>query len=147
MCFILSFQAVSAAEIDNNSTQDSTLAVATDVNSTSNDLSTYSLPDSNGTLLTGSGSGGSFSDLESDVIIGGEIHLTGNYTYSSSDTMTEGITINQDTTIIGDGNIVIDAKGKTRIFNIASGITVTISGITFANANSSFVSAFSSFLI
>ena len=131
MCFI-SFQAVSAVEIDNNGTQDNTLAVSNNVNN-SNEISTYSLPD-NDVLQSGSGNGGSFSDLQADISTGGLITLNGDYIYSSSDTIVNGIVITQDTTIDGYG-VTIDAKGKTRIFDIASGITVTLNGITFINAN------------
>lgn len=102
---------------------------------TSNDLSTLSVSDDSDVLGDATGAGGSFSDLQTLINSNtGTITLTGNYTYGGSDSGNTGISIkNKDITIVGQGNIVIDAKEKSRIFNI-DGATVTLKGITFTNA-------------
>ena len=129
MCFIFSLQVAVAVDVDNMDTtaQDTSAAI-------SNDVSAYSLPDSNTILQAGSDNAGSFSELQNDISSGGTINLNKNYTWNSSkgDTITEGIVITKNTEIIGN-NIVIDAQGKTRIFDIESDVTVTLRGITFIN--------------
>ena len=63
---------------------------------------------------------------------GEELVLTKDFVYSESDTITDGIKINKNITINGNGHI-IDANGQTRIFNINAS-EVNIKGITFENA-------------
>ena len=77
---------------------------------------------------------GTFSDLHNDILNG---ELTRNYVFDSgSDSgLTNGIVISTDMTIDGKGNVVIDAANQARVFNIASGATVVLKGITFINAN------------
>uniref|UniRef100_UPI0025FE6CA1 right-handed parallel beta-helix repeat-containing protein n=1 Tax=uncultured Methanobrevibacter sp. TaxID=253161 RepID=UPI0025FE6CA1 len=62
------------------------------------------------------------------------INLERSYDYNLFDRMTEGIVINKPVTINGNG-FAIDAKGKSRIFNITCD-NVEIKNITFLNANS-----------
>ncbi|MBQ2653992.1 MAG: right-handed parallel beta-helix repeat-containing protein, partial [Methanobrevibacter sp.] len=64
------------------------------------------------------------------------IELTHDYVYSDSDTITDGILIPRTLTINGNGH-KIDAKGKTRIFDIYRGVSnVNINDINFVNAKS-----------
>ena len=125
MCCLFSLQAV-AATGDGNSTDSAVLTVDSDV-------SAYSLPNLDNQLRAGSGNAGTFSDLQNDIYNG---KLERNYTYNSSDTgLSNGITISSDLTIDGEGKVTIDAKNQARVFNIASGATVTLKGITFINGN------------
>ena len=125
MCCLFSLQAV-AATGDENSTDSAVLTADSDV-------SAYSLPNLDNQLRAGSGNAGTFSDLQDDISNG---KLERNYTYNSSDSgLSNGITISADLTVDGEGKVTIDAKNQARIFNIASGATVTIKGITFINGN------------
>ena len=128
MCFILSLQAVAAADVDNN---DTGLLKTQEVTS----VSAYSLPNSQDTLLSGSGNAGTFLDLQGNLT-GDDVTLESNYTWDSNTdgALTGGIVINHNMTITGNG-IVIDANHKARVFNIAKGATVTLRGITFINGN------------
>ena len=124
-CCLFSLQAV-AATGDGNSTDSVVLT-------TDSDVSAYSLPNLDNQLRAGSGNAGTFSDLQDDISNG---KLERNYTYNSSDSgLANGITISSDLTIDGEGKVTIDAKNQARVFNIASGATVTIKGITFINGN------------
>ena len=133
MCFILSLQTAVAADVDNNNT---TVLATQDLSVVSNNVSAYSLPNSNSILQTGSGDAGTFSELQSDISSGGLITLERNYTFdSSSDSaLTAGIVITKNTEIVGNG-IVIDANNQARVFRVAKDATVTLRGITFINAN------------
>ena len=62
-----------------------------------------------------------------------EINLTRNYTYNGFDSMTEGVVIYIPVTINGNG-FVIDAKGKSRVFNVQT-TDVSIKNLTIKNAN------------
>ena len=132
MCFILSLQAVAAAdvEVDNNST------VLLKINNV-NDVSVYALPDSQDTLLSGSGNAGTFSDLQGNIT-GDEVTLVSNYTWNSGTDsgITEGIAIDHDMKIKGYG-VIIDAQQNTRVFEITNGAHVTLEGITFINGKAS----------
>ena len=132
MCFVFSLQAVVAADVDNTNTDGLTVQDTSAV--ISNDVSAYSLPNSNTILQAGSDNAESFSELRNKISPGGTITLDKNYTWNSSkdSAITEGIVITKDTEIIGN-NVVIDAQGKTRIFDIVSDATVTLRGITFIN--------------
>ena len=59
------------------------------------------------------------------------INLTRNYTYNQWDTMTEGVLIDRNVTINGNG-FTIDAKGKSRIFKVTAG-SINITDVTFKN--------------
>ena len=89
---------------------------------------------------------GSFKALNDIIWFSNEgdvIELTHNYVYSDSDTITEGINIPRAVTINGNG-YTIDAKGKTRIFDIIRGVCdVTINDINFINGNSTYAPAIS----
>ena len=58
-------------------------------------------------------------------------------------TLTSGLlSINKDLTITGPGagSLTIDGNASSRIFNVGSGATVSISGLTLTNGNSSAIS-------
>ena len=59
------------------------------------------------------------------------INLERNYTYNEFDTITEGVRITRPITINGNG-FTIDAKGKSRIFNVTAG-TINITNVTLKN--------------
>ncbi|WP_133241952.1 Ig-like domain-containing protein, partial [Methanobrevibacter thaueri] len=129
ICCLFSLQAVAAAS-DGNSTDQ--VVLTTDGN-----VSAYSLPNTDDQLRDGSDAG-TFSDLQNDLSLGGDIVLTKNYTFDSDkDTgLVNGISV-PDTvnSITGIGNIVIDGSRQARIFNIHSSHSIILTGITFINAN------------
>ena len=59
------------------------------------------------------------------------INLERNYTYNEFDTITDGVRITRPITINGNG-FTIDAKGKSRIFNVTAG-TINITDVTLKN--------------
>ena len=61
------------------------------------------------------------------------INLTHNYIYDQWDTMTEGVLIDRNVTINGNG-FTIDAKGKSRIFEVTAGF-INITDVTLKNGN------------
>ena len=129
ICCLFSLQAVAAAG-DGNSTDH--VVLTTDSN-----VSAYSLPNTDNQLRDGSDAG-TFSDLQIDLSPGGDIVLTKNYTFDNTiDTgLANGISVpNTVNSITGSGNIVIDGSQLARIFNIHSGHSITLTGITFINAN------------
>ncbi len=130
ICVIFSLQAVVAADSGSNSTDSNVLSV--------DNVSAYTLPSSDSDSLLGNDNAVSFSQLQQDIQNGGsEITLTKNYTYMDTDSGVKGITISANTKVInGNGNVIIDANHKSRIFVIAQGANVTLKGITFVNANS-----------
>ena len=132
LCFIFSLQAVAAADVDVNDTDETALATTdVDVVEQSNNLSSLTLPANDEVLSDGEGS---FTDLQNDLSGQTEVTLTRNYTYQDSDSSLKGgIPLSGSIKIIGNGNIVIDAKNQARIFNITAGSTVTLQGITFIN--------------
>ena len=135
LCFIFSLQAVTAADVDVDDTNDDALGMADaqDVVDQSNNLSSLTLPANDEVLGEGEGS---FTQLQEDISGQTEVTLTKNYTYVDSDSALKGgIPLSGNIKITGN-NVVIDASHKARIFNIASGATVTLQGITFINANS-----------
>jgi len=130
ICFIFSLQAVVAADADLNKTsQDSVLS--------STNVSAYALPSSDN-YLTENANAVSFSELSNDLNSGDTtIVLTKNYTYRSSDySLVNGINLPTTITKIdGQGKVIIDASNQARIFNIDVGHAITLTGITFVNAN------------
>ena len=129
ICCLFSLQAVAAAS-DGNSTDH--VVLTTDSN-----VSAYSLPNTDNQLRDGSDAG-TFSDLQNDLSLGGDIVLTKNYTYDGDkDTgLVNGISIpNTVNSITGSGKIIIDGSQQARIFNILSGHSIALTGITFINAN------------
>ncbi|WP_292884718.1 Ig-like domain-containing protein [Methanobrevibacter sp. UBA212] len=84
---------------------------------------------------------GSFNALQQIISFasaGDVIELTKNYTYSDKDKITNGILINKKITINGNGN-TLDAKAKSRIFNIAkSNVGVELNNINFVNGKSDY---------
>jgi len=137
LCCILSLQTVMAADADNIDTNKTLSASTDDVVQESDGSLSLSVSNDADVLADATGNGGSFSDLQTLINSNtGTITLTGNYTYGGSDTGNAGISIKNDITIVGQGNIVIDAKEKSRIFNIDKS-TVTLKGITLANGKTS----------
>ncbi|MEE0936161.1 MAG: Ig-like domain repeat protein, partial [Methanobrevibacter sp.] len=131
ICCAFSLQAVSAVS-DANSTDH--VVLTTDSN-----VSAYALPSSDTDTLAEVANADSFSDLQGIIngaADGSEISLTRNYTYKDTDSGSTGISISGKTiTINGNGNVIIDANQKSRIFNILGSATVTLKGITFINGN------------
>ena len=128
ICCLFSLQAV-VAESDGNSTDD--------VLTIDSNVSTYSLPDTDNQLQDGSDVG-TFSDLQNDLSLGGDIVLTKNYTFNGTidSGLVNGISVpNTVNSITGSGKIVIDGSQQARIFNIHSNHSITLTGITFINAN------------
>ena len=76
--------------------------------------------------------GGSFSDLQTmiDEDVSGELNLTEDYTYGSSDS---AISINKQLTINGNSH-VIDANGASSVFNI-TGSNVILNNLIIKNIN------------
>ena len=124
LCLFLSLSAISAADNDLNNTDNDVLSV--------NDISPNLLSSTNDDLVSVNENSESFTVLNGLVTNGGTVTLNKNYTYGGSDSLSDGITITKDVTIIGEGNVIIDANSKARIFNI-DGATVTLKGITFTN--------------
>ncbi|MBE6500496.1 MAG: hypothetical protein E7Z80_08145, partial [Methanobrevibacter thaueri] len=135
VCLIFAFQSVGAADVDADGTN-STILKTTDNNvvNQTNDHSIISVTNGNENLAVG---GQSFTQLENDISSGDVITLTDNYTYDSSTDsgLVNGIAISRSMTIIGNGNVVIDAGNQARIFNIIGDSKVTLIGITFINGN------------
>ena len=83
------------------------------------------------------GAGGSLSDLATAIEnADDELILDGDYTYANRDS-TNGITIDKDITIIGNGH-TIDGNNRAAIFNIAQNATVVLKGIGFIHGTSNF---------
>ncbi|MEE1135045.1 MAG: hypothetical protein UHW60_09755, partial [Methanobrevibacter sp.] len=115
---------------DNLKTGDEKVTLAESDDSAESDVS---LKSSEGDVLSSSGNFGELQKLIDDASENSEINLERNYTYAvGTDTITNGITISKSLTINGNG-FTIDAQGKSRIFNIASEITVALNNITFIN--------------
>ena len=76
-----------------------------------------------------------FTDLQriiNNTPEGGELRLSTDFVYSEGDeAITDGVLINKSITIMGQGHI-IDAKGKTRIFNVTAS-NVAITGLELLN--------------
>ncbi|MBQ9026708.1 MAG: hypothetical protein IJ104_10125, partial [Methanobrevibacter sp.] len=96
---------------------------------------------SNNDDILSDGNGGSFTDLNN--AINGDttktlITLQGDYVFDSEkDTaFNAGIVITRSLTITADGDVTIDGNNLARALRIASGNTVTITGITFKNCYS-----------
>ena len=64
------------------------------------------------------------------------INLTRNYTYNQYDTITQGVLIDKNMTINGNG-FTIDAKGKTRIFKVTAE-SINITDITLKNGKADY---------
>ena len=130
ICCIFSLHAVAAVS-DQNTTDD--IGIASD------NVSSYSLPNADSQLPTGSENVETFKDLQEAVRNGGEVELSNNYTFDASadSGLENGIFIDNDITIDGKGKVIIDASHQARVFDIAKGKSVTLKGITFINGNAS----------
>ena len=73
----------------------------------------------------------SLQQLINDAEENSVINLESNLIYNKFDTITEGVLINKNITINGNGHI-IDAKGKTRIFKVTAK-SINITNITLQN--------------
>ena len=124
ICVVFSLQAVVAADSGSNSTDSNVLSV-------DNNVSSYALPSANSNSLEAA-SDKTFDDLQTVVNNGGTGFANNNYTWNSGNSE---VTILNDIILNGDGKVIIDAKKQSRIFNISSGATVTLKGITFINGN------------
>jgi hypothetical protein len=128
ICCLFSLGAVAAAS-DGNATDD--------VISIDNNVSAYSLPDTDTEILAGNDNADTFSALKEKLDQGGVITLEKNYTYDSASDQILSSGINVPTTVTkiqGNGKlIIIDGSNLARMFNISSGHNIVISGITFSN--------------
>lgn len=73
-----------------------------------------------------------FSDLKYEIKHSARIVLNSDVKYVSDDGLLGGITIGDDIVLDGNGH-TIDAKGKTRVFKVASGCTVTLKNLNIVN--------------
>ena len=132
MCLIGSVSAVASADVNLDSTDDKILSTSdSDVVGTSNDLSSYSLPDNNQILRGENDDAGSFSDLQTkiDSATGSTITLDKNYTYNKTSDISlggTGVLVNGVLTIEGQAgkNITIDGLGMAKIFTLNGDITL-----------------------
>ena len=131
---LFAVSAVSAEEISNETNivanDDSSLMTE----SVNEDTLSVSLSEEE---IQGSADNGTFTDLQKKINEASEgsiINLENNYAYDS-EFQTDGIFINKELTINGNG-YVIDALGQSRIFYIITP-TVTLNNITFKNGYSS----------
>ena len=128
LCLLLLFMLISISAV--SATNDNIDVITSDYNN-DNVLEINNL--NNGDILT-DGNDGSFAAL--NTVVNGDsstnIVLENDFTYSSSDTITDGIVISKNNTVIDGKGHTIDAKGKSRIFNI-NATTVTLKNITFVN--------------
>ena len=122
---LISVSAVSAA--DNN----------TEIITTNNINDNVLSIDSNNENSLSNGNDGSFADL--NIAVNGDsstnIILDRNYSYSSKDTIKDGIVINKNNMVIDGQGHVIDAKGQSRIFYVNS-TTVYLKNIIFKDGYS-----------
>ena len=104
------------------------------ITSNYNDDNVLNIDNCNNEEILTDGNDGSFAAL--NTLVNGDsstnIVLDKDYTYSSSDKITDGISISKNNTVIDGKGHTIDAKGKSRIFNITA-TTVTLKNITFVN--------------
>ena len=138
LCLAFTISAVSAVDAEGMDTNKTLSTSTDDVVQESDGSQLLSVSNDADVLADATGAGGSFSDLQNLINSNnGIITLTGNYTYGGSDSGNGGISINKDITIVGQGNIVIDANGKSRIFNVAKDHSLTLKGITLTNGHAS----------
>ena len=75
-----------------------------------------------------------FTDLDNLIKNGeNEIELESDYNYTEEDNLQDGISINHDLTINGNGH-TIDGNNQARIFHVIDNAVVTFNNITFVNA-------------
>ena len=96
-------------------------------------VSAISAADTNNEVIVAvADSPGNFTELANTInSANGTLDLTKNYT-NTDNYKKQGIDITKDITINGNG-YKIDAQGKSRIFNIADGVSVTLKNLTFIN--------------
>ena len=137
-CILFSVSGVFAADINDTSISSDESNI-NNLEAISND---ENQPLGNVTDLIGDEDNGTFTALQLKISLakdGSEINLTRDYKYNDDFKLTTGIFINKDITINGNGH-VIDAMGKSRIFNInyGNGLSfhkVILNNITFKNGN------------
>ena len=125
-CIIYSVSGVFASDINDT-------AVASDENDMIYEIS---ISDEN-QILKDVQDDGTFTALQSKISLaekGGTINLTRDYKYNDDFNSTNGIFINKDITINGNGH-VIDGLSKSRIFNINYGIGSIFHKVTLNNVN------------
>ena len=137
-CILFSVSGVFAAAINDTSisSDESNINNLEAINNNENQ------PLGNVTDLIGDEDNGTFTALQLKISLakdGSEINLTRDYKYNDDFKLTTGIFINKDITINGNGH-VIDAMGKSRIFNInyGNGLSfhkVILNNLTFKNGN------------
>lgn len=137
-CILFSVSGVFAADIN-----DTSISIdESDMNNLEAISNDENKPLEDATDLIGDADNGTFTSLQLKISLakeGSEINLTRDYKYDDAFKLTTGVFINKDITINGNGH-VIDAMGKSRIFNINYGdglslYKVTLKNITFKNGN------------
>ena len=139
--FLLSIAGVSASEIDNTVASEDTgvIELSHEIESADNNLGTseeQKVTQTDNEEKTGETDDGSFGALESKIgraSSGDTVYLENNYSCEDSWTQVTGISILPSNLVIDGQGHSIDAKQKTRIFDV-NAENVTIKNIKFINA-------------
>ena len=124
---ILSISAVSAADIDDNS--DVAVQAVDEASIASVDVDEIASTD-NADVLAAAGDG-NFTELQNSVDSSGTVIMSKDYTRVDGENT---ISISRDVTILGN-NHKIDGNNLGGIFNVNSGYTLTLMGLTLINGN------------
>ena len=125
ICLFIVFFSLLSAVAASDSLDNITLSAAND------DLNTISVTNNENTLKESIGTFKDLNNLVNDST--SNVVLEGNYSYSVSDNLIDGITIDKSITIDGKGN-TLDANKIASIFNIAPNSYVILKNINFINA-------------
>ena len=134
LCFIISIQAASAADMDNATLTTDQLDTVDSV-SEANDLDTYSSSQNNDVLTAGGA--GNFTELQNLInnATGPSITLDKDYEFSDGDAgLINGIVISKNIEIIGNGH-KLNGNNLSAIFSVTQG-NVVLNNITFINGHS-----------
>lgn len=84
----------------------------------------------------------SFKDLNEKISDSNQIYLTNDvvFDFSVDEEFIDGISIDKDLVIVGDGNVTIDAKKSASFFNISNKCNVSFRNIIFKNGKSKNIS-------
>ena len=127
LVMILSISAVSAADIDDNS--DVAVQAVDEASIASVDVDEIASTD-NADVLAAAGDG-NFTELQNSVDSSGTVIMSKDYTRVDGENT---ISISRDVTILGN-NHKIDGNNLGGIFNVNSGYTLTLMGLTLINGN------------
>ena len=140
MCLVCSAQAVMAAEADTNGTkQDFIQTTDVDDVASNSSVTLLSNDNQNGEDVLNDPYDGTFTGLNELLDDGSsEYTLQTDYAYTAGDSdYVNGIVISRNITINGNGK-TIDGSGQARIFNITTGYSVTLNGVTFINGHADY---------